>query len=579
MSTSGFLGTGRYRPSLTAGAVTFATLAVLPWLTPFGPLTGGAGGTGAALLVTAVPGVLLLLASRRPELLARLRDALTLLAISILLTAAGNLLRFVDALGFALPSIPGLDIATTVAIWALGLAALVRIPLAPLAPGAGWRIAIDVTIAVFAMSLAVVAVWTLPGMRLAPAGSHLKLILYNTMEAANLVVLNLILVRGPLRPIRRAILWLSATIVIETTYLIALEYAVGRQTHDFRLSNSLFFLDYLAYLYAGVSFLFDRQPDSNVPLLPQRLGAFNQLPAAAVLGVGALLILAALRPSDPALLPLAVGIVVLALLILARVVGATGENLRLLQEEAAEERMREAAKMDLMGRLAGGIAHIINNQMTVVMGRAAIALDLAGRTEAISESLEAIGEAAQRASGLAERLLSASGRRYRDGRQMRILDVVAGQREAMRRRAGADRVLVWDLAEGVALVPPSFLEAVLLELVANAVEATAPGGRIAIKLRDETVGTPPSEASPPLGPGRYSVLEIEDDGPGVAREVLPHIFEPFFTSRPRSEGRGLGLSVVHGIVASCDGAVIVDSTPGAGTRVRVYLPQSAVKPS
>lgn len=563
---------------LTAATAVFASLAVLPWLTSFGPLTGGPSGTAAAVVVTGVPGVLLLFASLRPELLGRLRRALALLSFSMLLTTAGNLLRFVDALGFALPSIPGMDLVSTLAIWALGLAALVLIPLSPLAPGAGWRIATDVTIAVCGMSLAVVAIWTLPGMRLAPPSAHLKLLLYNAMETANLVVLNLILVRGPSRPIRRAIFWLSATIVIETTYLIALEYALGRRTYDFRLSNSLFFIDYLAYLYAGTSFLRDPQPDKDVPLFPESLRAFNPLPIAAVLGVGTLLIFAALQPSDPALLPLAAGIVVLALLLLARVVGTTAENLRLLHEEAAEERNRAAEKMELMGRLAGGIAHILNNLMTVVLGRAELALAVGGRAPSMRQDLEEIAEAARRASGLAERLLGASGRRIRDQRRMRILDVVLGQREAMTRTAGPERTLTWDLAEGDAVVPPSDLEVVLLELVSNAVEATGPTGQVAIRVRDETLEATPAGSPADVRPGRYSILEVEDDGPGVAQADLPHIFEPFFTSRPSHEGRGLGLSVVYGIVASCGGTVLVDTAPGAGTRVRVYVPHVGVKP-
>ncbi len=560
---------------LTSATAVFALLAVVPWLTPFGPLTGGPYGTAAALVVTAVPGFLLLVASQRPDLLGRLRQAVLLLAVSILLTAAGNALRFVDALGFSLPAVPGLDLATTFAIWALGLAALIRIPLAPLAPGAKWRIATDVTTAVLGISLAVVAIWTLPGIRVAPPAAHLKLIVYNLMEAANLVVLNLILVRGPLRPIRRAIYWLSATIVIETTYLIALEYALGRQAHDFRLSNSLFFVDYFAYLCAALSFLLDPQSDRDGPLLPDSLRAFNPLPVAAVLGVGVLLILAARRPSDPALLPLAVGIVVLALLLLARGAAASAENLRLLRAEAAEERRREREKMELTGRLAGGIAHIINNLMTVVLGRAELALEDAGRVHGLRGHLEAVAEAARRASGLAARLLSAGGRRMRDQKQMRILDVVLGQREAVGRMAGPDRVLTWDLAEGEALVSPSDLEAVLLELVSNAVDATARGGRIAIRLRDETLEAPPAHMSPDPRPGRYSVLDILDDGPGIPEDSLPHLFEPFYTTRPGHEGRGLGLSVVYGIVTSRGGGLVLDTGSGAGTRVRVYLPLDA----
>ncbi len=375
----GARGPASARLWLTLAAGVFALLAVVPWLMPFGPLTGGTSGTAAALLVTAVPGLVFFAASRRADLLPRLRQALLLLAVSILLTAAGNALRFVDALGFSFPSFPGLDLATTFAIWALGFAALILIPLAPLAPGARWRIATDVTTAVLGISLAVVAIWTLPGIHAAPHAAHFKLVLYNVMEAANLVVLNLILVRGPRRPIRRAIFWLAATIVIETTYLVALEYALGRQAHDFRLSNSLFFVDYLAYLCAAFSFLLDPQSERDGPLLPESLRAFNPLPVAAVVGVGALLILAALRPSDPALLPLAVGIVVLALLLLARGAAASAENLRLLRAEAAEERRREVEKMELTGRLAGGIAHIINNQMTVVLGHSELALGGAGR--------------------------------------------------------------------------------------------------------------------------------------------------------------------------------------------------------
>jgi signal transduction histidine kinase len=162
---------------------------------------------------------------------------------------------------------------------------------------------------------------------------------------------------------------------------------------------------------------------------------------------------------------------------------------------------------------------------------------------------------------------------------MRIHDVVLGQREALARTAGPERTLTWDLADGEALVPPSDLEAVLVELVSNAVDATNPGGRITIRVRDETLEATPAGVSPDVPPGRYSILEVGDDGRGVAEADLPHIFEPFFTSRPSHEGRGLGLSVVHGIVASCGGAVLVDSAPGTGTRVRVYLPQGGGKPS
>lgn len=579
MSSANHRARSRHRLWLTVAAVVWACLAILPWTFSFGPLNGDRGGVLAAFLVTAVPGFLILAASRRAELLGRLRQALALLAFSMLLTAAGNFLRLLSALGVALPAVPGLNFATTLVIWALGLAALIRLPLTPLVRGAWWRVAIDITIAVLGMALAIFFIWTLPGMRLAPPSAHLKILLYNSMEAANLIVLNLILVRAPLRPIRRAVWWLSATIVIETIYLIAVQYALGRQSHDFRLPNSLFFVDYLAYLYVGASFLTDTQPDTDVSLLPEAMRAFNPLPMLSVLGVGGMLILSALR-SNPASIPLAVGLVFMAILLFGRVSGATWENLRLLREEAAEDRHRHAEKLELMGRLAGGVAHIINNQMTVVLGYAELAQEEAGQSRTLHGSLEAIGAAARSASALAERLLLASGRRRTGDHELRqVGEIVRLEREPMEGMLVPDREVIWELAEtgGDALMSPADLKAILRELISNSVDATPASGRITIRVREKTLSAPPPGMSPSPRPGRYSVLEVADTGRGIESRDLPRIFEPFFTSKPLHEGRGLGLCVVHGIASSYGGGVLVDTTPGAGTRVAVYVPTTPIE--
>ncbi|MGD0991521.1 MAG: ATP-binding protein [Gemmatimonadales bacterium] len=559
---------------LIVATIGWGLLTVLPWFASFGPLTGDTGGILAAVLVTGVAGLLFLAASRRADLLVRLRQALVLFAISILLTAAGNVLRLLGALGVPLPTVPGLDITSTVVIWAIGLAALLRIPLIPLTRGGWWRMTTDTTIAVGGMGLAIFAIWTLPGLQHAPASARLHLLAYNLMEAANLVVLNLILVRGPARPIRPAYWWLAATIAIETTYLVVLQYAIGRQSHDFRFPNSLFFADYLAYLYAGVFFLSKRQPDADLPLLPESMRAFNPLPVAAILGVGVLLILSALHPSDPALLPLAVGIVLLALLLLARVVGATGENLHLMHLEAADERRRQTERQQLMGRLAGGIAHVINNLMTVVLGHAGMMMERAEGDPRDRADGEAIAEAARSAAALAARLLSASGRPPIDSRGVRLPAAVRGERDRVERSLGGSRELVWDLPDGDdgALVGQATVQAILDELVANAMEATPAGGRITIGVREETLAAPHTGMAPIPAPGRYSVLEVADAGRGIAPVDLPRVYEPFFTTRPLHEGRGLGLSVVYGIVAGLGGGLLVESVPGAGARVSVYLP-------
>jgi signal transduction histidine kinase len=559
---------------LIPASVVCGALAVLPWVTSFGPLTGDTGGIVAAVVVTAIAGLPFLAASRRRDFDARLRQALLLFSVSTLLVAAGNLLRLLAALGLALPTIPGLDITSTVLIWALGLAALLRFPLTPLTRGVWWRMATDTTIAVGGMALAIFAIWTLPGLRHASSSARLHLLAYNLMEAANLVVLNLILVRGPSRPIRAAFWWLAAIIVIETTYLVALQYAIGRQSHDFRLPNSLFFFDYLAYLYAGTFFLRSPQPDSDVPLLPESLRAFNPLPMLAILGAGTLLILAALHPADPALLPLAAGIVVLALLLLGRVVGATTENLRLLREDVAEERRRHAERQVLMSRLAGGIAHNINNQMTVVLGHAEMNLELRVGDRELRANNQAIADAAQRAAALAERLVLASGRTPGDRQRKPLAEVVRAEAERWRPPDGGAPRVVWQFADGCGAAPvgPAAVGAILKELLANAVDATPVEGTVTVRVYDEVLLSPAPGMAPLPPPGRYSVLEVADTGCGIPPADLPHVHDPFFTTRPLHEGRGLGLSVVYGIVAGMGGGLLVQSVPGAGATDMVYLP-------
>jgi signal transduction histidine kinase len=560
------------RPWLIVATAAWSILAALPWVSSFGTISGHWTGTLAATVVIGVAALLLLLAARRQDLAPRLRQALALYAVSASLAAAGNFLRFVAALGVPFPRVPGLDITTTVAIWAIGLAGLLRFPLAPVSRGAAWQLATDTTIAVGGLALMIFAIWTLPGLRAAPPSARAHLLTYNLMEAANLVALTLILVRGPVRPIRAAYWWLAATIVIETTYLVAFQYALGSRSHDFRLPNSLFFVDYLAYLYAGALFLTRPEPAGDVALLPESLRAFNPLTALAILGIGAVLTLSALNPAHPALLPLAVGIVVLALLLLVRVVGATGANLRLLREDAAEEARRYAERQQLMLRLAGGIAHVINNNMTVVMGHASLLASGSGDVAA-HEDAKAIEDAAQRSAVLAARLLLTSGETPGPDRPRTVADLVLEMR-AQPRPAARGRELQWDIGEGSggAVIGRAAFGAIMDELIANASEATADAGPITVGLRDEAVSPRPERMLLTPAAGRYSVVVVSDTGRGMTPDAAAHAHEPFFTTRPRHEGRGLGLSVVYGIVSGLGGGLRLESQPGAGTRVSVYLP-------
>jgi signal transduction histidine kinase len=161
-----------------------------------------------------------------------------------------------------------------------------------------------------------------------------------------------------------------------------------------------------------------------------------------------------------------------------------------------------------------------------------------------------------------------------DEGRTRLVEAVLLQRDSVNRMVGQRRDVIWDLtgAGGNALVAPSDMETIMRELVSNAGEATFHGGKITIRVREETLSTLPTVMSPCPPEGTYSMLEVADTGRGIPESDLPHVVEPFFTKSPRPEGRGLGLSIVHGIVASYGGGLLIDTVPGSGSRVRVYLP-------
>jgi signal transduction histidine kinase len=554
-----------------AASVCFATL---PWFVSFGPVTGERGGILAAVIATAAPGLLMLRAARRPGLPGRLHLALTLLALSILFSAGGNLIRLVGTFGVPLPEVPGLGLSTTLGIWALGLLALLCLPLMPMEPGSGWRIATDIVIAGLGFALMIFVIWTLPGLRQAPPSFRREIMLYNVMEAGNLVALNLILARGPLRPVRRAVWWLCATAVIETVYLMVFQYGIGRHAPDDRLTNCLFFVDYLAYLYAADAFLDDTRPGTEVPLRPIRLWSVNPLPIVAVLGVGGLLILSAFRGVRLAVVTLAVGVVSMTLLLLARVIGSTFESLRAAQRKVEDDRRQQSEKLELVGRLSGRVARIVHTLVVGVRAHADLLRAETDQSPQVRRSLDGIGDAIQKALALTERLLLASGHQRGDPHTRRLGDVVRLQQEAVSRAVGDKRVLIWEIPKGGgnALVAPSDVETIIKELVTNAGEATLHGGRITIGVREVTLSPKAREISPQAPPGRYSVLEVADSGRGIEREDLPHVFEPFFSRKPTEQSRGLGLSVVRGIAARYGGGLEIETAPGVGSRVRVYLP-------
>jgi signal transduction histidine kinase len=226
-----------------------------------------------------------------------------------------------------------------------------------------------------------------------------------------------------------------------------------------------------------------------------------------------------------------------------------------------EEQLRQAQKMEAVGRLAGGVAHDFNNILSVVLGTSAAILDELEPRAPLRPEIEAIRRAGERAGALTRQLLAFSRQQILAPRVVDLADVVAGVEPLLRRLLGEDIALTVERAEGPApvLADQGQLEQVLVNLVVNARDAMPAGGTLTVETD--------------VAPGRYVVLSVRDSGHGMDEATRARIFEPFFTTR-EGKGTGLGLATVYGIVTQSGGHVAVESAPGAGTMFTLHFPRA-----
>ena len=252
-----------------------------------------------------------------------------------------------------------------------------------------------------------------------------------------------------------------------------------------------------------------------------------------------------------------------------------------LQHEArlaeAEEALRQSQKMEAIGQLTGGIAHDFNNLLTGIMG----AMDIlqrriaAGRYEDTQRFMDAAMTSANRAAALTHRLLAFARRQPLDPRPTDPNHLIRGMDDLLRRTLGERMQLSVDLAPDAWPIrtDPNQLENAVLNLVINARDAMPDGGRLTITTRNETISQSRREGLDEIAAGDYAVVCVADTGVGIAPEILAKVFEPFFTTKPLGQGTGLGLSMIYGFARQTRGHVRIDSTPGAGTQVSLFLPR------
>lgn len=234
----------------------------------------------------------------------------------------------------------------------------------------------------------------------------------------------------------------------------------------------------------------------------------------------------------------------------------------------AEEAVRQAQKMEAVGRLAGGVAHDFNNLLTVILADAdLIALDLPPDSEYLQELVQALRDAARRGATLIKQLLALSSPGKLSPRPVDVGRLADDLATTLRRLLPAtiDVQIITDDRVPLVYADPSALEQVVLNLATNARDAMPRGGRLRIEVRSRD----PQEGT---SRGEYVCLSVSDTGVGVDANTRRRMFEPFFTTKPPGAGNGLGLSVVYGLVTEHHGVMDVNSEVGMGTTVDVFLP-------
>jgi PAS domain S-box-containing protein len=242
-----------------------------------------------------------------------------------------------------------------------------------------------------------------------------------------------------------------------------------------------------------------------------------------------------------------------------------------------EEQLRNAQKMEAVGRLAGGVAHDFNNMLTVIAGYNRMILDELSTIDPLRGYAEEVHKAAERASALTNQLLAFSHRQIMQPRVVN-LNAVLGQTENMLRRLiGEDIQLAMSLGAdaGNIRTDPHHIEQAIVNLAVNARDAMPLGGRITIETSNTRIDETYAKTHMGVQPGEFVMIAVSDTGHGMDSVTRQKIFEPFFTTKPRGKGTGLGLATVYGIVKQSGGDIWVYSEPGQGTTFKLYFPRVA----
>jgi len=244
------------------------------------------------------------------------------------------------------------------------------------------------------------------------------------------------------------------------------------------------------------------------------------------------------------------------------------------EQRLAQEQLRQAQKMEAIGRLAGGVAHDFNNLLCVINGYSDLLLHRLDPEDPAREMLSEIKKAGELSASLTCQLLAFSRKQVLALKRLDLNAVIRNVERMLRRVIGEDIELVTNLAAGLGIIEadPGQIEQVLMNLAVNARDAMPDGGTLRIETANVECNGGEASARSTVPAGRYVVLSVQDTGCGMTAEIKSRLFEPFFTTKGPGRGTGLGLATLYGIIKQSGGHIEVESEPGRGARFRIYLP-------
>ncbi|MBW2139011.1 MAG: PAS domain S-box protein [Deltaproteobacteria bacterium] len=262
------------------------------------------------------------------------------------------------------------------------------------------------------------------------------------------------------------------------------------------------------------------------------------------------------------------------------IVGTLSSGFDVTERNRLEDQLRQSQKMEAVGLLAGGIAHDFNNLLTTILGNAQLAMMDANKDTPLYEELEEIRTAGEKAADLTRRLLAFSRKEVGRPRFLVVNDLVREMEKLLRRMIEEDIELEAILAPDLWSIyaDPNQIDQVIMNLVVNSREAMPKGGRLTIRTANVELDAVSLESfGAENSPGSYVMISIRDTGMGMDRETQSRIFEPFFSTKERDMGSGLGLSTVYGIVKQNGGFIHVKSEPETGTTMEIYFPRAGIE--